>query len=202
MSIEFLITSLIVVASPGIGAVFTISTGLSYGPRKSLVAALGCTLGILPHLMAALTGLAAVLHSSAMIFNAVKYVGVVYLLYMDWNALRETGALSIQKQNKRSDLRMISDAVLANLLNPKLSIFFVAFLPQFISEGDEHPLVSMIEMSGVFMLLTFIVFALYGIFAALMRDYVVTRPKIMQWLRRSFSAAFTALAVKLAVSQR
>ena len=160
MTWAFLITSLLVVASPGTGALFTIATGLSRGPRASLVAALGCTLGILPHMAAAVTGLAAVLHASALVFQTIKYAGVAYLLYMAWMTLKETGALSVQPDREaRSPARTVVHAILINLLNPKLTIFFFAFLPQFVTPGPGE-LGRMIALSGVFMALTFMVFAL------------------------------------------
>jgi threonine/homoserine/homoserine lactone efflux protein len=203
MSLAFWLTTLVVVASPGTGVVYTLAAGLSRGRRASLVAAFGCTLGILPHVAAAMLGLAAVLHASALAFAAVKYAGVVYLIFMAWNALREDGALSIDKTSgARSDVRVVVDAILVNLLNPKLSIFFVAFLPQFVSAGEAHPLLRMSELSAAFMAATFVVFALYGLFAAAARDRVLGRPRVLAWLRRSFAAAFGALAVRLAFAER
>ncbi len=203
MTIEFLITSLIVVASPGTGALFTLAAGLSRGSRASVVAAFGCTLGIVPHVFAAVTGVAALLHASALAFEALKYLGVAYLLYMAWNTLREGGTLDVAKDaGPRSSLRIIRSAILVNLLNPKLSIFFLAFLPQFVASDDEAPLAHMIELSAVFMAMTFVVFAIYGIFAAAMRARVLTRPRVLAWMRRGFAAAFVALGAKLAVTQR
>ena len=203
MSLAFWLTTLVVVASPGTGVVYTLAAGLSRGRRASLVAAFGCTLGILPHVAAAMLGLAAVLHASALAFAAVKYAGVAYLLFMAWSALREGGALSIDKtSDARTDLRVIADAILVNVLNPKLSIFFVAFLPQFVSAGEAHPLLRMSELSAAFMAATFVVFALYGLFAAAARDHVLARPRVLTWMRRSFAAAFGALAVRLAFAER
>ncbi|MGO4284396.1 LysE family translocator [Bosea sp. TAB14] len=203
MSIEFLLTSLIIVASPGTGALYTIAAGLTRGARAGVIAALACTLGIVPHLVAALMGIAAVLHASALAFAVVKYAGVAYLLYMAWQTLKEHGALTVEaKPDARSAWRVLRDGVAINLLNPKLSIFFVAFLPQFIAAGEAHPLARMLELSGVFMAMTFVVFALYGLFAAAMRDKVVSRPAVMAWLRRSFAAAFVALGAKLALTER
>jgi threonine/homoserine/homoserine lactone efflux protein len=203
MSLAFWLTTLVVVASPGTGVVFTLAAGLSRGRRASLVAAFGCTLGILPHVAAAMLGLAALLHASALAFAFVKYAGVAYLLFMAWSALREGGALSIDKTSDgRTELRIIADAILVNLLNPKLSIFFVAFLPQFVSADEAHPLLRMGELSAAFMLATFVVFALYGLFAAAARDHVLARPRVLTWMRRSFAAAFGALAVKLAFAER
>ena len=203
MSLAFLITTLIVVASPGTGVIYTLAAGLSRGARASIVAAFACTLGILPHIAAAMLGLAAILHTSAVAFSAVKYAGVCYLLFMAWRSLQEHGALKVERrEDRRSDLRVIVDGILINILNPKLSIFFVAFLPQFVGPHETNPLLRMLALSGVFMLTTFVVFTMYGVFAAAMRDHVVTRPRVMAWLRRSFAAAFGALAVRLALAER
>ncbi|MEW9836278.1 LysE family translocator [Mesorhizobium marinum] len=203
MSIEFFLTTLVIVASPGTGVVYTLAAGLSRGARASVLAAFACTLGIVPHLVAALTGLAALLHASALAFEIVKYAGVAYLLYMAWQTLRANGVLKVEAgADQRSSLRIVTDGVLVNILNPKLSIFFVAFLPQFITPGDPSPLARMLELSGVFMAATFIVFAIYGVFAAAMRDRVVGSPVVMAWMRRSFAAAFVALGARLALTER
>lgn len=203
MSPEFLLTSLVIVASPGTGALYTIAAGLTRGPRASVLAAFACTLGIVPHLAAAMMGLAALLHASALAFEIVKYAGVAYLLWMAWQTLREHGALKVQETaDRRSARRVLIDGIAINVLNPKLSIFFVAFLPQFIAADEAAPLARMLELSFVFMAMTFVVFALYGLFAAAMRDRVVGRPAVMAWLRRSFAAAFVALGAKLALTER
>ena len=203
MSIEFLITSFIVVISPGTGVLYTLATGLSRGARASIVAAFGCTLGIVPHLAAAIMGLAALLHTSALAFQIFKYLGVAYLLFMAWSTLRESGALKVERQvGARSALQVTVTAILINILNPKLSIFFLAFLPQFISAGEPNPLPRMLELSGVFMLMTFVVFVGYGLFAASIRDHVISRPRVLTWMRRSFAAAFAALGAKLAFADR
>ena len=203
MTLEFLLTSLIVVVSPGTGVLFTLAAGLSRGSRASAVAAFGCTLGIVPHMAAAVLGLAAVLHTSALAFQTLKYLGVAYLLYMAWLALKEHGALRVEKEvGDRSDLQVIVSAILINVLNPKLSIFFFAFLPQFVRADEARPLPHMLELSGVFMLMTFVVFVGYGLFAASVRDHVISRPRVMAWLRRTFAAAFVALGAKLALAER
>jgi len=203
MSIDFLITSLIVIASPGTGVLFTLAAGLSRGSRASVVAAFGCTLGIVPHMAAAVMGLAALLHTSALAFQILKYLGVAYLLYMAWSTLQERGALRVERDiGARPDAQVIVSAILINILNPKLSIFFLAFLPQFVSADEAYPLTRMLELSGVFMLLTFVVFAVYGVFAAAVRDQVVSRPLVLTWLRRTFAGAFAALGAKLALADR
>jgi threonine/homoserine/homoserine lactone efflux protein len=203
MSIEFLITSLIVVVSPGTGVLYTLATGLSRGARASIVAAFGCTLGIVPHLAAAIMGLAALLHTSALAFQVFKYLGVAYLLFMAWNTLRERGTLRVEKEvGARSAIQVTVHAILINILNPKLSIFFLAFLPQFISAGETHPWSRMLELSAVFMLMTFVVFVGYGLFAASIRDHVIARPRVLTWMRRSFAGAFAALGARLAFADR
>jgi threonine/homoserine/homoserine lactone efflux protein len=203
VTLEFLITSFIVVVSPGTGVVYTLATGLSRGSRASVFASLGCTIGIVPHMAAAIMGLAALLHASALAFQIFKYVGVAYLLYMAWATLRESGALKVEKEeNARSDMQVTVTAILINILNPKLSIFFLAFLPQFISVNDTSPLASMLTLSAVFMAMTFVVFVGYGLFAASIREHVISRPVVLTWMRRSFAAAFAALGAKLAFAER
>jgi threonine/homoserine/homoserine lactone efflux protein len=203
VSLDFLVTSLIVVVSPGTGVLYTLAAGLSRGSRASVIAAFGCTLGIVPHMAAAILGLAALLHTSALAFQVLKYLGVAYLLYMAWTALREHGALRVEREvTTRSDLKVIVSAILINILNPKLSIFFFAFLPQFVTADESRPLARMFELSGLFMLLTFVVFVGYGLFAASIRRHVVSRPQVLTWMRRTFAAAFVALGAKLALAER
>jgi threonine/homoserine/homoserine lactone efflux protein len=203
MSLAFLLTSLIVVASPGTGVLYTLAVALTKGSRASVAAAFGCTLGIVPHMSAAMLGLAAVLHTSALAFAALKWCGVIYLLAMAWQALRETGALAIDGQvDGGSAKRVIVTGFLINILNPKLSIFFLAFLPQFMAADEGHPLLRMLELSTAFMAMTFAVFVVYGLFAASVRDRIVTRPKVMTWLRRAFAGGFAALGARLAFAER
>lgn len=203
MSVEFLITSLIVIISPGTGVLYTLATGLSRGARASIIAAFGCTLGIVPHMAAAIMGLAALLHASALAFQTLKYLGVAYLLYMAWSALKEKGALRVEPQvGAKSAVQVTTTAILINILNPKLSIFFLAFLPQFINADEMHPLSVMVALSLVFMVLTFVVFVGYGLFAAAIRKHVISRPAVLTWMRRTFAAAFAALGARLAFSDR
>ena len=202
MSPEFLVTSLVVVATPGTGVVYTLAAGLSRGARASFVAAFGCTLGIVPHIAAAITGLAALLHTSAVAFSVLKYLGVAYLLYLAWATIRERGALAVDEGSPGSARGMIVTAVLINLLNPKLTIFFFAFLPQFVGPGGGGQVLQMLWLSFVFMALTLVVFAIYGAFAAAVREQVVSRPRVLAWMRRTFAASFLALGAKLAFTRQ
>jgi threonine/homoserine/homoserine lactone efflux protein len=203
VSTEFLLTSLIVIVSPGTGVLFTLAAGLSRGWRASIVAAFGCTLGIVPHIAAAVMGIAALFHASALAFQTLKVLGVAYLLFMAWSTLREKGVLRVEEKiGQRSAMHVIVSAILVNLLNPKLSIFFLAFLPQFVGVADPNPLPHMLELSVVFMLLTFVVFVGYGCFAAAIRSHVISRPAVLTWLRRGFAGAFAALGARLALAER
>ncbi|MBA2639829.1 MAG: LysE family translocator [Nocardioidaceae bacterium] len=202
MSAEFLLTSLVVVATPGTGVLYTLAAGLTRGARASVVAALGCTLGIVPHMAAAITGVAALLHTSAVAFGVLKYLGVVYLLYMAWSTLRDKGALSVQENAPRSARQVIVSGVLINILNPKLTIFFFAFLPQFVSPAESNGVARMLLLSAVFMAMTFVVFAVYGVFAAAVRDQIVSRPKVIAWMRRIFAGSFVALGARLAFTRQ
>lgn len=198
VSIAFLVTTLVVVATPGTGVIYTLSEGLSHGRRASLVAAIGCTLGIVPHMAATITGLAAVLHTSAPAFQILKYLGVAYLLYMAWATLKEKNVIAVETQTtSRPASRVIMSGVLINILNPKLTMFFVAFLPQFVTAGEPDSLPRMLELSAVFMLLTLVVFAAYGLFAASVRDHVTSRPRVMTWIGRVFAGSFVALGARL-----
>jgi threonine/homoserine/homoserine lactone efflux protein len=204
MSIEFWITTLVVVATPGTGAIYTIAAGLSRGTRSSILAAFACTLGIVPHLIAAITGLAAVLYASSLAFEIIKYLGVAYLIYLAVMTWRDRSSLvaSASEVAPQSPWRVIGTGILINLLNPKLTIFFFAFLPQFVRPGQPETVPMMLALSGIFMLVTFVVFALYGVFAAAFRTHVIQRPRVVTWMRRSFAIAYVVLAGRLALQER
>nr|WP_268821696.1 LysE family translocator [Octadecabacter dasysiphoniae] len=194
-----MLTALVVVLVPGTGVVYTLALGLGQGPRAALWAALGCTIGIVPHLLAATLGLAAVLHTSAVLFNIVKFAGVAYLIWLAYGALRAGGALAVDPNRTReAGLRIAKRGALINILNPKLSIFFLALLPPFLSGETATATQEMVMMGGVFMAMTFGVFCLYGLFAALVRDWLLASERAMAWMSRTFAAVFGALALKLA----
>jgi len=203
MSTAFLLTALVIVATPGTGALFTIAAGLARGTRAALLAAFACTLGTVPHLVAAITGLAAVLHASGVAFETIKYLGVAYLLWMAWSTWRDTGALRVEDAPHPGSRRaVIVSGVTVNLLNPKLTIFFFAFLPQFVPASSPHATAEMLALSGVFMAMTFVVFALYGAIAGTLRDKVLSRPRLVERIRKTFAASFALLGARLAVESR
>ncbi len=199
MSIAFLLTTLIVCVTPGTGVVYTLATGLSRGRRAGVTAAVGCTLSIVPHVLATVTGLAALLHAGAVAFQVLKYAGVGYLLYMAWAMVRGKGAMDVDRDTGPATARqVITRAVLINILNPKVTIFFLAFLPQFVSPREPHSVLRMAVLGGVFMLVTLVVFVGYGLLAASVRHHVTGRPRVMAWLRRTFAVSFVALGARLA----
>ena len=200
---EFLLTSLVVILIPGTGAVYTINTGLILKWRASIAAAIGCTLGIVPHILASILGLSALLNMSAQVFSTLKIAGSIYLLYLGWNMWREAGTLEINKKSaETSSIQIIIKAIAINLLNPKLTIFFFAFLPLFISKNSTFPTMEMITLSAVFMGMTFIVFALYGILASGISAYIINSSKTVTRFQQAFAVILAAFAVKLALSEK
>ena len=203
MTPEFIITTLVVVASPGAGVLYTVAAGISRGWQASLVAAVACTLAIVPHMIAAVTGLAAIMHASAVAFSIIKWLGVAYLLYLAWKTFRDKSIFAINTEPvKPSPWRVIVSGILVNTLNPKLTIFFFAFLPQFVSADSVGAVPLMVYLSAVFMAVTLVVFSLYGVFAAAVRTKVFSRPRVVAWVRRSFGATYLVLAGRLAAQTR
>ncbi|MEP6998314.1 MAG: LysE family translocator [Betaproteobacteria bacterium] len=203
ITVEFLITSLIVILIPGTGVVLTVSAGLVQGRRASVFSALGCTAGIVPHLLATVLGLAALMHTSAVAFQLLKYAGAVYLLYLAYATWKDKSAFVVEVARSRSTpMGLVVKAFLLNILNPKLTIFFLAFLPQFVAPGASSPLAQLLLLSGVFMAMTFAVFVLYGLLAHAFSRAVIESPRVQSWLRRGFAATFASLGAKLAFSER
>ena len=202
-TVEFLITSLVVVLIPGTGVIFTVSTGLSQGRRASFFASVGCTLGIVPHLLATVLGLAALMHTSALAFQVLKYAGVAYLFYLAVVTWRDRSPVATEAVQSKGGVRsLVVRAFLLNILNPKLTIFFLAFMPQFVEPGAASPLAQLLALSAVFMAMTFAVFVVYGLLAHAFRRAVVESPRVQAWLRRGFAGAFAGLGAQLAVSER
>ena len=202
ISLQFLVTAFVVVIAPGTGVIYTLALGLGQGRRAALWAALGCTFGIVPHLLAATLGLAAVLHTSALLFNAVKFAGVAYLLFLAWQMLKTGGTLSVEAERcPDPGWRIALRGALINILNPKLSIFFLALLPPFLSGDVGQATLEMTSLGLVFMGMTFAVFVVYGLFAAKARDLILGSDAVMRWLNRTFAALFVALAGRLALER-
>lgn len=196
-------TSLVVVLLPGTGVIYTIAIGLGRGFRPSVAAALGCTFGIVPAAAASILGLAAIFHTSALAFLVIKYLGVAYLFYMAWSILRSDGIMQVdERTSKESYFRTAVNGTLLNVLNPKLSLFFLAFLPQFVPAAKSGSIGYLAYLAVVFMVMTLVVFVLYGAFASAARLYIIESPRTMVWLQRGFAGTFGFLGLKLALAER
>ncbi|WP_067337352.1 LysE family translocator [Stappia indica] len=203
MGLDFLLTALVVVLVPGTGVVYTVATGLARGRVPGIVAAFGCTLGILPALIAATFGLAALLHASALAFQVLKYAGAAYLFYLAWQAFREAGPMAFDRQAAPASLVAVArTGFLINVLNPKLSLFFLAFLPQFIVPGEGAVSLQILAMGSVFMGLTLIVFIGYGVFAAALGARILRSRQVMTWMSRTVALAFAGFGARLALADR
>lgn len=210
ISAEYLATAFVVVLAPGTGVIYTLSIGVLHGARASIAAAAGCTLGIVPHLLASVLGLAALLHASAVAFQVVKVLGIVYLLYLACEMWRGSGALSLKEPGGATDRRaggrswwtIAVRGAAINILNPKLALFFMAFLPQFIPAAAPDSLTRFATLSAVFMALTFVVFVGYGVIAGGVRDRVLSSSRLTTWVQRAFAAAFAGFAARLAMAER
>jgi threonine/homoserine/homoserine lactone efflux protein len=201
MTPEYLLSVLIVCISPGIGVTYTLAVTLGGGIGRGLLAALGCTLCTVLHLGLAMAGLAAILHTSAVLFQTVKWLGVAYLLWMAWGVLRETGGLSLRPERPASAGQVVWRGVVVNLLNPKLPLFFAAFLPQFVPAGAPDATARLVELGAVFVAATFLTFAAYALFAGAVRSRLLGSVRAMAWLRRAFAASFAALGARLALER-
>jgi threonine/homoserine/homoserine lactone efflux protein len=207
MSVEFLLTSLVVVLIPGTGVVYTVSSSIGGGWRRGLFAAIGCTLGIVPHMLAAMLGLSAIMQAGSVVFEAVRWAGVAYLIFMGVSMIREGGTLQLDDHDDRcfsigSMGVVVRRAILLNLLNPKLTMFFFAFLPQFLDTPPGLLDARLIGLGGIFMLMTLAVFAVYAYASAAIRDRVLGAPVIRRWLQRSLGTLLIGFAARLAVTDR
>jgi threonine/homoserine/homoserine lactone efflux protein len=207
MSVEFLLTSLVVVLIPGTGVIYTVSSSIGGGWRRGLFAAIGCTLGIVPHMLAAMLGLSAIMQAGSVVFEAVRWAGVAYLIFMGVSMIREGGALRLDDQDDqhgsiRSMGLVVRRGILLNLLNPKLTMFFFAFLPQFLATPPGLLDAGLIWLGGVFMLMTLAVFAVYAYASATVRELVLGAPVVLRWFQRSLGALLIGLAARLALTDR
>lgn len=202
ISTEFLLAALIVVLMPGTGVVYTLGVAIARGGAASIAAAVGCTLGIVPSILAAGLGLSALLHAGAMAYLVLKYAGAAYLMVLAWKTLRGGGPLSVAARGEAAGFwRIARTGAVINVLNPKLTVFFLAFLPQFIDPALPYG-TQMAMMSAIFMGLTFAVFALYGLLAAGIAARALASERAMAWVARASAAAFAAMGLRLALSER
>ena len=203
ITIEFLITALIVVLIPGTGVIYTVTTGLTSGRRGAIAAAFGCTAGIIPHLLASILGLSAILHMSALAFQVIKFTGAAYLLFLAWSMWRDNEEIALETDGEKNGLlKTAVRGILINILNPKLTIFFLTFLPLFVSADANSPVLQLSMLSAVFMAMTLAVFIIYGLLADSVRGYIISSPGLMKYIKRSFAVIIGFFGVKLALAER
>ena len=202
VSVEFLVTSLVVVLIPGTGVIYTVSVGLTNNIKNCIAAAVGCTLGIVPHIIASILGISAIMHMSAQAFFLIKLTGSAYLLYLAWGMLRSTSTLEINEANNNiSFMQIILKAIAINVLNPKLTLFFLSFLPQFIKSGGPNIKFQMILLSILFMSMTLIIFIMYGVLANKVRCWIKKSKTFMKRIQQVFAVIFAGLAVRLVMTE-
>jgi threonine/homoserine/homoserine lactone efflux protein len=202
---QFLLTSLVVVLVPGTGVVYTISSAIGGGQRRGLFAAIGCTLGIVPHLLAAMLGLSGIMQAGAVAFETVRWVGVAYLVFMGMSMIRAGGTLRLDDDRTAATDRpgvVVRRGILLNLLNPKLTVFFFAFLPQFLDTPPGVLDMRLVGLGAVFMLMTLAVFLVYAWVSAAVRERVLGTPAVVRWLRRLLGTFVIGFAAHLALSDR
>lgn len=199
----FIVTSIAVIFMPGPAMLFVISNGLTRGPKASIAAALGTTTGVSFHLFCAAFGLAVILKTSAIAFAVVKFAGAAYLIYLAIKTLVSKEQIVNDLTDKEKTGNSIFwQGIFINILNPKLSIFFLAFLPQFIDPNLTFATSQTLILGTIFMAMTIVIFIGYGLFASLLRQKVLNSPKILKAIKWCFASIFMALGVRLALSEK
>jgi len=202
---EFLVTSLVVAAVPGTGVLYTVSSSISGGWRRGLPAAVGCTFGVVPHVLAAMLGLSGLMQAGAVAFEVVRWLGVAYLVFMGVSMLRDRGALRVARRQDRQGeppSAVVRRGILVNLLNPKLTVFFFAFLPQFLDSPPGLLDARLVGLGAVFMLATLVVFVVYAWASAVVRERVLGTPALLRWVQRSLGTLVIGFAARLATADR
>lgn len=191
VSLAFISTSLIIIVIPGPGALYTISTGLKYGHLKSMIAVLGCTLSILPHLAFAIFGVTIIQRINPTFFIFIQILGALYLAYLGWQLIAKNEAISIVQTNlPQSNLSIFSKGIILNLLNPKLTMFFLSFLPQFLAKDSTNKISQMVLLGLIFMILTLVVFLVFGLLSSAFNHLINNHPKALTLVQRSIGLLF------------
>jgi threonine/homoserine/homoserine lactone efflux protein len=199
----FIVASLVLIITPGQDMVLVMSRSIAQGAGAGVVTAAGVSLGLVGHTLLATLGLGAVLRTSEWLFVALKLAGAAYLIWLGIGLLRSGGGpLDMQIASRRSLLRLFFDGALSNVSNPKIAIFYFAFLPQFVAPGATHPALSVFVLGLLFAALTFLVKGPVGFFAGLLSGWLRARPGALAGLYRCSGAVLIALGLKLAFERR
>jgi threonine/homoserine/homoserine lactone efflux protein len=199
----FVVASLILIATPGQDMILVMSRSVAQGAAAGVATAAGVSVGLVGHTALAALGLGALLRASEWLFIALKLVGAAYLIYLAVTLLRtRRGDLTLNPANQRSIARLFVDGALSNLSNPKIAIFYFAFLPQFVASNADHPTLQLLALGLVFAGLTFLVKAPVGISAGALSSWLRRRPSVLLWLYRSSGVVLLGLGVRLAFERR
>lgn len=198
ISLPYLITSIIVILLPGPGSIYTVSTAMNNTKEKSIIAALGCTVGIVPHLCLGILAMFMMHQLPDIIMNLIKLFGAMYLIYLGYKMLTDSGKITLSTTSKDTkSSKLFYEGILLNLLNPKLTLFFISFLPQYLIQNHSSYILQTISLGLVFMLLTLLVFVCYGVLANELRKRFLSSTSRMSWINKIFGILFILFAFKL-----
>ncbi len=203
VAISFFATAVLLAYAPGPDIVFVLAQSAVYGAKAGLATTCGLMTGLCVHTALVTAGVAALIQASPTAFLLLKAAGALYLLYLAWLSWR-AGAMRADgvKPAFPGCLALYRRGIFMNVTNPKVSIFFLAFLPQFVRPGAGDELAQLLGLSATFMLMTFVIFAIYGLLAHAFRKAVVESQQVQAWLRRGFAASFAGLGANLALADR
>ncbi len=199
----FTVASLVLIVTPGQDMVLVMSRSIAQGAAAGVATAAGVSVGLVGHTILVTLGLGAILRASEWLFVALKLAGAAYLIYLGVALLRTRGVeLAVHAAARRSVARLFVDGALSNISNPKIAIFYFAFLPQFVLPGATHPTLSVFVLGLVFAALTFLVKGPVGFFAGVLSAWLRARPGFLVWLYRSSGAILIGLGIRLAFERR
>lgn len=200
--LTFLGASMAITVSPGPDNLFVLTQGIARGRKAAIITALGMCSGISVHTLAAALGISAIFATSALAFSVVKYAGAAYLLYLAYLTIRHSGALRLGQADARPALDLFKRGFIMNVLNPKVALFFLAFLPQFVDPQRGSVPLQMLCLGGLFMLQAVVLFTVLGYFSGSIGGYLLARPRLAKYLDGVTAGVFTALAFRLAFAER
>jgi len=199
----FVFASLVLIATPGQDMILVMSRSVAQGASAGVITAAGVSVGLVGHTVLATLGLGAILRTSEWLFVVLKFVGAAYLVYLGIGLLRTTrSSLPIGSAAARTLGRLFVDGAVSNLSNPKIAIFYFAFLPQFVAPSAQQPTLTVFVLGLAFAGLTFLVKAPVGFFAGRLSAWLRSRPSVLTWVFRASGAILVALGVRLAFERR
>lgn len=201
--IAFLGAAIVLTVMPGPDNLFVLAQSIAQDQKAGLVTSLGLCTGLLVHITAAVLGISAIIYQSTVIFSVVKFAGAAYLLYLAWQSFRAKGdPFTIEQQNVQSYITLYKKGILMNVLNPKVSLFFLALLPQFVNPIHGNVAFQMLILGIVFLVQALVLFSLFSIFAGKVRKVIVVKPSIAKRLNMIQGMLFTFIGIQIALSKQ